>query len=359
MSSTHNNSSNRGITLTDLADLGSVIDVQSLPPGPEMAVEPEQSHESSVGPATPAAQNLAGLLAQLSSLSGGLESMARQDARAREQATIDLAQYETLLGERPDGERALAEARRLRAVAEQLSAEAFTDEARALASQHAAAARAAELSCTQLLAERTRAADELASRPHLARALAERRRLAKEQAEAAERAEAERAGRLAHGIAAVRAALSANQLDEAERLLGPLAREFRKSGKCKAWPTSSAGESGNGWWCQPRMPCATPLAVPIAMIPRLLSLVWPACRWTVYPTTSRGVFSGCGRTRALNWSSSVAGTSRTATRRRPVGAWSSLGRHPRGRTKSSAHLARPSGSRASSSWVHSRAAHGN
>ncbi len=112
------------------------------------------------------------------------------------QATIDLAQYETLLAERQDAERALAEARRLRAVAEQLSGEAFTDEARALASQHAAAARAAELSCTQLLAERTRFADELASSPHLARALTERRRLAREQAEAAQRAEAERAGRL-------------------------------------------------------------------------------------------------------------------------------------------------------------------
>jgi len=128
--------------------------------------------------------------------------------------------------ERQDAERTLAEARRLRAVAEQLAAEAFTDEARALASQHAAAARAAELSCTQLLAERTRTADELASRPHLARALAERRRLAQEQAEAAKRAETERAGRLARGIAAVRGVLSANQLDEAERLLGPLAREF-------------------------------------------------------------------------------------------------------------------------------------
>jgi len=226
MSSTHNNNSNRGITLNSLADLGSVIDVQSLPPGPEMAVEPERSHGSSLGTGAPVTQGLAGLLAQLSSLSGGLESMARQDARAREQATIDLAQYETLVAERQDAERALAEARRLRMVAEQLAAEAFTDEARGLAAQHAAAARVAELSCTQLVAERTRAADKLASSPHLARALAERRRLAQEQAEAAQRAEAERAGRLAHGIAAVRAALNTNQLDEAQRLLGPLAREF-------------------------------------------------------------------------------------------------------------------------------------
>ena len=232
MPSTHDNS-NRGITLKSLADLGSVIDLQRLPPGSNTTTA-EPSHAASSSASGPAAQGLGELLAELASLSGGLESMARQDARAREQATVDLAHYETLLAERQDAERALAEARRLRAVAEQLAAEAFTDEAHMLASQHAAAARAAELSCTQLLAERTRAADELASRPHLARALAERRRLAQEQAEAAQRAEAERASRLAHGMAAVRAALGANQLDEAERLLGPLTREFPHERECKA-----------------------------------------------------------------------------------------------------------------------------
>lgn len=43
-----------------------------------------------------------------------------------------------------------------------------TDEARAHAAQHAAVARAADLSCMQLLAERTRAADEFASCPDVA-----------------------------------------------------------------------------------------------------------------------------------------------------------------------------------------------
>ena len=50
---------------------------------------------------------------------------------AREQATLELAQYEALLAERQE--------------AEQLAAEAFTDEARAQAAQHAAAARQDEL----------------------------------------------------------------------------------------------------------------------------------------------------------------------------------------------------------------------
>src|SRR5712691_12332275 len=120
--------------------------------------------------------------AQLASVSSGLETMIRQDARAREQATVELAQYETLLAERHDAERALGEARRIRAAAEQLASEAFTDDARAQAAQHTAVARAAELSCTQLLAELTRAAEELASRRHLARVVSERRRLVQVQA---------------------------------------------------------------------------------------------------------------------------------------------------------------------------------
>jgi hypothetical protein len=167
--------------------------------------------------------------------------MARQDARAREQATIELAQYETVLAERQDAERALVEARRLRAGAEQLAAEAFSDEARAQAAQHAAVVRAAELSCTQFLAERTRVADELASRPHMARAIAERRRLAQQQAEAIERAEAERASRFAQGVAAVRAAVGADQLDRAARLLAPLTREFAQDTALENRPARSQG----------------------------------------------------------------------------------------------------------------------
>jgi hypothetical protein len=243
MSSTNNNGE-RGITLKSLADLGSVIDLQTLPPGPE----PESTThddawglESSADLSVSAPQDLAGLLAQLASLSGGLESMARQDARAREQATLELAQYETVLAERQDAERALVEARRLRAGAEQLAAEAFSDEARAQAAQHAAVVRAAELSCTQFLAERTRVADELASRPHMARAIAERRRLAQQQAEAIERAEAERASRFAQGVAAVRAAVGADQLDRAARLLAPLTREFAQDTALENRPARSQG----------------------------------------------------------------------------------------------------------------------
>ena len=196
------NNTNGSITLKSFAELASVLDLSSLPPGPSNAdetldtpVDPE-SRIADRMPSTPPSQlDLASLIAQLASVSAGLETMARQDARAREQATIELAQYETLAAERKETERALDDARRVRATAELLVTEAFTEQARADAARHAAVARAAELTCTQLLAERIRAAEELASRPHLARMIAERRR-EQEQAEAAQHAEDERANRL-------------------------------------------------------------------------------------------------------------------------------------------------------------------
>jgi len=227
MSTTNKNGS---ITLTNFAELASFLDPESLPPGPEAAdTEPtthSQVNQDGSTVQTTAPRDLASLLAQLSGISTGLDTMARQDAHARDQAALDLARYEALLADKHEAERALAEVRRLRAAAEQLAVEAFTDEARAQAAQHAAVARAAELNCTRLLVERSSEIQELAARPHLARALAHRRRHAEQQVEAAQRSEAERASRLASGLAAVHQALAADQLDDAQRLIEPLMREF-------------------------------------------------------------------------------------------------------------------------------------
>ena len=240
-SSTHSSNGASGlITLKSFSELASVLDLESLPPGPadsdstadvstSSTVEASagEGEESAIEAASATPQlDLASVIVQLASVSSGLESMAREDARAREQATIELAQYETLAAERQEAERALAEARRVHATAELLVTEAFTEQARADAARHAAVARAAELTCTQLLAERTRAADELASRPHLARVLDERRRREREQAEAAQRLEDERAARLANGIAAARQAHHEGRLDDARAILAPLARDF-------------------------------------------------------------------------------------------------------------------------------------
>ncbi len=240
----NSNGTSGSITLKSFAELANVLDLESLPPGPpdvddnadgtgktDSALGSTSANTRSDGsaeeqPSTAAPLDLASLIAQLASVSSGLETMARQDARAREQATIELAQYESLAAERKEAERALAAARRVRATAELLVTEAFTEQARADAARHAAVARAAELTCTQLLAERIRAADELASRPHLARVVAERRQREQEQAEAAQRAETERAARLADGIAAAKQARHEGRLDEARELLVSLVGDF-------------------------------------------------------------------------------------------------------------------------------------
>jgi hypothetical protein len=240
MSSINNGKNSNGTngSIKSFAELANVLDLESLPPGPP---DPDDETTSAIdtattetetpviedpSPITSAQVDLASLIAQLASVSSGLETMARQDARAREQATIELAQYESLAAERKETERALADARRVRATAELLVTEAFTEQARADAARHAAVARAAELACTQLLAERIRAADELASRPHLARVVAERRQHEQEQAEAAQRAEAERAARLASGIAAAKQARHEGRLDDARELLVSLVGDF-------------------------------------------------------------------------------------------------------------------------------------
>src|SRR6266542_2098700 len=280
----NSNGTNGSITLKSFAELANVLDLESLPPGPP---DTDDETPSAVDSATtqreapvideptpiPSTQlDLASLIAQLANVSSGLETMARQDARAREQATVELAQYEALAAERREAERALADARRVRATAELLVTEAFTEQARADAARHAAVARAAELSCTQLLAERIRAADELASRPHLARVVAERRQREQEQAEAAERAETERAARLANGIAAARQARHEGRLDEARGLL--------------------------------------------------VSLVWPPSTCTSYPRISLVASSVSGRTTARSSSVRLACTSLGGTRRPPAEAWS-------------------------------------
>jgi hypothetical protein len=241
-SSKNSNGTNGTITLKSFTELADVLDLESLPPGPpDVDDQNLAAADTSVTTTAAAAESglvgqsvqpvsalpaVADLIARLAAVSSGLESMAREDARARQQATVELAQYETLAAERHEAERALAEARRVRATGELLVTEAFTEQARAEAARHAAVARAAELTCAQLLAERTRAADELASRPHLARVLDERRRREREQTEAAQRAEDERAMRLANTIAAAKRAQDEGRLDDARALLTSLARDF-------------------------------------------------------------------------------------------------------------------------------------
>src|SRR5215471_9867570 len=104
MSSTKNQ--NGTITLTSLAELGSVLDRLQLSepaanirfanetPHPTAGPEPGEP-KSEPGPPT----DLAGLAIELDSMRGTLESLAYEDARAREQAALDVARYEALQAE--------------------------------------------------------------------------------------------------------------------------------------------------------------------------------------------------------------------------------------------------------------------
>jgi hypothetical protein len=225
--------STNGTSIKSFADLGLLIDLNSLPDGPsETAVVATESQVILDSPSpsfdisSRAQPNLPVLLAQLAEMSSGLEAMARQDARARELATVELARYEALLADRRDAERALDEARQVRAAAEQFVAQAFTDELRTRVAEHVATARAAELTCAELLAVRVRQTDELASRPHLARLLAERERQVKDRVERERRRDAERAERLAAGLEQAREALRQEQPEQALRVLQPLRTQF-------------------------------------------------------------------------------------------------------------------------------------
>src|SRR5205823_156340 len=121
----NSNGTNGSITLKSFAELANVLDLESLSPGPP---DTDDETTSAIDPATTETDppvieepslialtqvDLASLIAQLASVSSGLETMARQDARAREQATVELAQYEALAAERKETERALADARRV------------------------------------------------------------------------------------------------------------------------------------------------------------------------------------------------------------------------------------------------------
>ena len=232
-------SSNNGVTLKSFAELATVIEHLELT---EDSVDDVAEHDDQLDRGTdhqvlPPGQTVdatagksgatvASLLAQLAEMSTGLEAMARQDARAREQAAIELAQYEALVAESHEAERTLGEARRLRAIAEQLVGRTFTDELRAQAAQHAAAARAAELACAELLAQRARATDELASRPQLGRVLAERQQQAQARAAHEQLLAAQREQRLADSLEQARQALRQQDSDQALAILRPLRAEY-------------------------------------------------------------------------------------------------------------------------------------
>ena len=211
----------RSIIVKSFAELAEVLNLDELPDGPADAM-PEQPRE----PAASVDANVdpAGLLAELEAAEATLATVTRQDQEARALALRDLEQYDALVGQQHEAERALERARRVRRGAEMLGESAFAEEARAAAARVAALAAQAEAAAARLVEEQRQEAERLAARLDLERLLAERRR--QEEAEKAKAAEAERARRLSGALARARSALEAGRIQEAKESLGTVASDY-------------------------------------------------------------------------------------------------------------------------------------
>lgn len=167
------------------------------------------------------------LLAELQAASGALATATARDQEARSVALGQFDAYDALVCRQQEAEQALARAQQVRQEAAALAAVAFTEEAGAAASAVALTAAQVEAHASRLLAERQEETERLLAQPVLQRLLEERRQEAARQSAAA--AEAERAQRLQHGLATVQAVLAAGRFQEAEAILGPLAKEHPDS----------------------------------------------------------------------------------------------------------------------------------
>lgn len=167
--------------------------------------------------------DLGALLAQIAQAGATLAGLARQDQDARQAAHRLLERYDALWSEAQAAEQAWRQAQQVRQAAEGLAADAFADTARTAAGSLLPIAQQAEAAAARLVEQRRAAAERLATEPVLGRLLEERRR--EEARHDAAAARAERARQLGEGLAAVRAALAAGRLQEAEAMLGTLAKD--------------------------------------------------------------------------------------------------------------------------------------
>jgi len=211
----------RSIVVKSFAELAEVLDLDELPDGPADAM-PEQSNDPAAS--VEANVDLAGLLVELEAAGATLATVTRQDQEARALALRDLEQYDALVGQQREAERACERARQARREAEALEKSAFAEEARAAAARVAALAAQAEAAAARLVEERRQEAERLAVQLDLERLLAERRR--QEEAEKAKAAEAERARRLSGALARARSALEAGRIQEAKESLGTVASDY-------------------------------------------------------------------------------------------------------------------------------------
>ncbi len=217
-------------SLADLAQLLDEFPVEEEPPAsapPPVDVMTETLDSVADQDIPLPAVDLPTLLAELLAASGALATATARDQEARTVALNQLDAYDALVCRQQEAEEALAQAQQVRQEAAALAVAAFTEEAGAAASAVAQTAAQVEMHTSRLLVERQGEAERLLAQPVLQRLLEERRQEAARQNAAA--AEAERAQRLQDGLANVQAVLATGRFQEAEAMLGPLAKEHPDS----------------------------------------------------------------------------------------------------------------------------------
>lgn len=204
-------------TIKSFGDLPSVLDLATLPPGPEEADTITQL------PAAPSL-DLGDLLARLETASGALAAATKQDQALRAGAERELAQYDALVSQQAEAERAQASATKVRLEAQALRDSAFTEAAAAQAEKTVQIAALAETEAERLVGQWRSQVERQACKPEVAQLLAERKRAA--AAEKAKAAEAERARRLSGALAAAESALEAGRSEQARAVLVSLSKEY-------------------------------------------------------------------------------------------------------------------------------------
>ena len=201
------------VVLKSFAELALAFRLETLPDGPA----PPCPRPAAAAGETESSGDLDRLMRDLEAARAELQVAAHEDEAARAEALHDLERYDALVAALRQAESARDRAVQVRADAERLAQEAFTDAARMSAQRAVDAAERATHLATALVAERQAAVEEMASRLDLARLLAERQQqedALRRQVEAAVREE-----RIRALMAAVQQAVADGRLDEALGLL--------------------------------------------------------------------------------------------------------------------------------------------
>lgn len=199
-------------------DDGNASEVATAPPIALAAADAEMD-------APPA--DLDSVLALIAGAQATLAGLTEQDHDARQAAHGLLERYEALSSEFREAEAVWSRAQEVCQAVEALATTAFAETARTAASNLLPLVQHAEASAARLVEQRRAGLDRLALDPALQRLLEERRREQERQEAAAE--DADRARRLREGLAGVQAALAAGHLQEAQAMLGDLAKDHPDS----------------------------------------------------------------------------------------------------------------------------------